>query len=308
MITPRRSVRVGTRGSQLARAQTELALTRLRQAWPEASPEVIVITPAGDRDKTTPLTILGGQGVFSKELHEALLDGRVDLAVHSVKDLPSELPEGVGLAAIVIRSDPRDALVSRDGCRLAELPPGARVGTSSRRRQALLRAARPDLAALDIRGNVDTRLRKLDQGDYDAVVLAATGLHRLGWEGRVTEYLSPEVFVPAPGQGALGVTCRAADQELRELLGRIHDPIAGLAVEVEREFLRAMGGGCQAPIGAYATVDDGRVTLRVLLGDPSLRRLERRQVTVPNEQAVEAARALAVELKGSLGIEEVVRP
>ncbi|MCM8747747.1 hydroxymethylbilane synthase [Thermomicrobiaceae bacterium CFH 74404] len=308
MIGPRRSVRVGTRGSQLARAQTELALARLREAWPEASTEVIVITPAGDRDKTTPLTILGGQGVFSKELHEALLDGRVDLAVHSVKDLPSELPEGVVLAAVVIRSDPRDALVSRDGSRLAELPPGARVGTSSRRRQALIRAVRPDLTPLDIRGNVDTRLRKLDQGDYDAVVLAATGLHRLGWEDRVSEYLSPDVFVPAPGQGALGVTCRAGDQELRELLGRIHDAIAGLAVEVERAFLRALGGGCQAPIGAYATVDDGQVTLRVLLGDPSLRRLERRQVIVPEEQALGAARALAVDLKGALGIEEVVRP
>ncbi len=307
MTGPYRSLRVGTRGSRLARAQTELSLVALRRAWPDVSWEIVVITPAGDRDKTTPLTVLGGQGVFSKELHEALLDGRVDLAVHSVKDLPSELPEGVALAAIVTRSDPRDALVSRGGSRLAELPPGARVGTSSRRRQALLGAVRPDLVVTDIRGNVDTRLRKLDQGDFDAVVLAATGLHRLGWEDRVTEYLSPDTFVPAPGQGALGITCRADDEELRELLGQVHDPIAGLAVEVERAFLRAIGGGCQTPIGAYATVDGGQVTLRALLGDQSLRRLERRQVTVPGEHALAAARALAAELKAALGIEEVLR-
>lgn len=307
MTGPYRSLRVGTRGSWLARAQTELAIAALRRAWPDVSWEIVVIAPAGDRDKTTPLTILGGQGVFSKELHEALLDGRVDLAVHSVKDLPSELPQGVALVAIVTRSDPRDALVSRDGPRLDELPLGARVGTSSRRRQALLRAARPDLVVTDIRGNVDTRLRKLDQGDFDAVVLAASGLHRLGWEDRVTEYLSPDTFVPAPGQGALGITCRADDEELRELLGQVHDPIAGLAVEVERAFLRAIGGGCQTPIGAYATVDGGQVTLRALLGDPSLRRLERRQVTVPDEQALAAARALAAELKAALGIEEVLR-
>lgn len=307
MTGPHRSLRVGTRGSRLARAQTQLALAALRRAWPDLSWEIVVITPVGDRDKTTPLTVLGGQGVFSKELHEALLDGRVDLAVHSVKDLPSELPEGIALAAIVTRSDPRDALVSRDGSRLAELPPGARVGTSSRRRQALLGAVRPDLVVADIRGNVDTRLRRLDQGDFDAVVLAATGLHRLGWKDRVTEYLSPDRFVPAPGQGALGITCRADDQELRELLVQVHDPIAGLAVEVERAFLRAIGGGCQTPIGAYATVEGGQVTLRALLGDHSLRRLERRRVTVPGEHAPAAARELAAELKAALGIEEVLR-
>lgn len=307
MTGPHRSLRVGTRGSRLARAQTQLALAALRRAWPDLSWEIVVITPVGDRDKTTPLTVLGGQGVFSKELHEALLDGPVDLAVHSVKDLPSELPEGIALAAIVTRSDPRDALVSRDGSRLAELPPGARVGTSSRRRQALIGAVRPDLVVADIRGNVDTRLRRLDQGDFDAVVLAATGLHRLGWKDRVTEYLSPDTFVPAPGQGALGITCRADDQELRELLVQVHDPIAGLAVEVERAFLRAIGGGCQTPIGAYATVEGGQVTLRALLGDHSLRRLERRRVTVPGEHALAAARELAAELKAALGIEEVLR-
>ncbi len=300
--------RVGTRGSQLARAQTELALAALKRVAPDVALETVVITPAGDRDKTTPLSILGGQGVFSKELHEALLDGRIDLAVHSVKDLPSELPDGVALAAIVIRSDPRDVLVSRDGARLGQLPSGARIGTSSRRRQALLRRARPDLMVADIRGNLDTRLRKLDRGDFDAVVLAATGLHRLGWESRVTEYLSPDTFVPAPGQGALGITCRADDEELRALLEQAHDPVAGRAVEVERAFLRAIGGGCQAPIGAYATVDGGQVTLRALLGDSALKRLEWRQVTVPDEQAVAAARALATELKAALGIEEAVRP
>ncbi len=299
--------RVGTRGSRLARAQTELALAALKRVSPDTALETVVITPAGDRDKTTPLSILGGQGVFSQELHEALLEGRVDLAVHSVKDLPSELPEGIVLAAIVARSDPRDALVSRAGFRLAELPSGARVGTSSRRRQALLRRARPDLVVADVRGNVDTRLRKLDSGEVDAVVLAATGLHRLGWESRVAEYLSPDIFVPAPGQGALGITCRADDEELRTLLEQAHDPVAGRAVEVERAFLRAIGGGCQAPIGAYATVDRGHVTLRALLGDSALKRLEWRQLTVPDEQALAAARALAAELKAALGIGEAVR-
>jgi hydroxymethylbilane synthase len=300
-----RLLRVGARGSQLARIQTALAVAALQRVASGIQFEPVVIVPIGDRDKVTPLTMLGGQGVFSSELHEALLDGRIDVAVHSVKDLPSELPEGVVLAAIVCRDDPRDALISRDGCLLGQLLPGARVGTSSLRRQALLRRERPDLIVTDLRGNVDTRVRKLEQGDLTAVVLAAAGLRRLGWQSRISHYLPPETFVPAPGQGALGVTCRAADEEVRWVVERAHDPAAGRAVEVERAFLRAVGGGCRTPIGAYATVERGLVTLRALLGDISLQRLERRVVTVPEDEALGTVRRLARELKAELGLEEV---
>lgn len=303
-----RSLRVGTRGSRLALIQTERAVDALRRSVPGLGVETVVIVSSGDRDKTTPLSVLGGQGVFAKELHEALLDERIDVAVHSVKDLPSTLPDGIVLAAVVERSDPRDVLVSRDGLSLDALPQNARIGTSSRRRQAAVREARPDLTVVDIRGNVDTRLLKVDEGEVDAVVLAATGLLRLGWEHRIAQYLPVDPFVPAPGQGALGITCRIDDLGVREVLARTHDPIAGAAVEIERAFLRAVGAGCQAPVGAYAAVEGDAVTIHALLGGLSSERIERRRVTVPLAEGIEVALALARELSQVVQTGEQVQP
>ena len=205
------TLRAATRGSALALVQTELAATALRALDPALVVENVEVRTEGDRDRSTPLSVLGGRGIFVRAVEEALLDGRADIAVHSLKDMPTTQLPGLTLAAVLPRADLRDALVAREGRRLADLPPGARVGTSSRRRVALLRALRPDVEAVEIRGNVDTRLRKVAEGEYDAAVLAAAGLERLGRISEATELFEPERFLPAPGQGAIVVQCRADD-------------------------------------------------------------------------------------------------
>ena len=230
-----------------------------------APSRIVHIRTEGDRVQSRPLVEIGGKGVFVKEIEEALFAQDVDLAVHSCKDLPTEQPAGLMIGAFPARVDPRDVLVSQQGCRLAELPAGARVGTGSLRRAAQLRALRPDLVLADIRGNVDTRLRKLDEGQYDAIVLAAAGLSRLGLEGRVSEYFEPQFVLPAPGQGALALEVREADAEVRELIGALDDPATRLATGAERAFLRGLGGGCDVPIGAYAWLDGAELVLRGML-------------------------------------------
>jgi hydroxymethylbilane synthase len=257
-------LRIGSRGSKLALRQTDRVVTALRDAYPELDTEVRVIETGGDRDKETSLAVLGGQGIFAKELQEALLREEIDIAVHSVKDLTSELPDGLMLAAIFERSEPRDVLVSGKGS-LAQLPAGSTVGTSSRRRIAQLRHARPELKAVDLRGNIDTRLRKVEDEEVDAAILAAAGLLRMNWSDRITQYLNSETFVPAPGQGALGIECLAGNRTVREIVEPLNDDATSLAVRTERAFLRAVGGGCTSPIAAFATVRDGEVTLRAML-------------------------------------------
>lgn len=242
---------IGTRGSQLALWQANWIAARLAELGVETHIEIIKTT--GDKITDVALSQIsaagGGKGVFTKEIEEALLAGSIDLAVHSLKDLPTELDERLCVAAVPERADPHDALV---GAHLDALPTGARVGTSSLRRTAQLRAARPDLELLEIRGNVDTRLRKLDEGQYDAILLACAGLRRLGWAERITEALDPALITPAPGQGALGIETRADDAETREILAAVHHEPSSQAVTAERSLLAALGGGCQVPLGAFA--------------------------------------------------------
>jgi len=287
-------IRIGSRGSTLALAQTEEVVERLRRLVPECSVTVVPIVTTGDRDRATSLTVLGGSGVFAKELHEALLAGTIDLAVHSAKDLPTQLPPGLVLVAVLAREDARDVLVTSPPRKLGELPAGARVGTSSRRRQALLQRARPDLVVVDIRGNVDTRLRKLREGIVDALVLGAAGLRRLSQTDLVAEYLDPDEFVPAPGQGALAVVARGSDGRL-ELFSRLDEPLVHEAVAVERAFLAAFGSGCSVPLGAYATIAGNRLRFRIAVLLPDGRFI-RQCLDWPREEAIERARELGLTL------------
>jgi hydroxymethylbilane synthase len=259
---------IGTRGSALARWQAEHVAAELRSADPHLTVELRVIKTKGDKILDVPLAKVGGKGLFVKEIEEALLRRDVDLAVHSIKDLPTEIPAGLTLAAITRREDPRDALVSRHGA-LDDIPAGAVVGTSSLRRRCQLLALRPDLTVRDLRGNVDTRLRKLDEGLYDAVLLAAAGLVRLGHSDRATEFLDPARMVPAVGQGALGIETRAGEEELVATLH--HEPTA-FAVRAERALLEGLEGGCQVPVAAHAQLSnntDGVLAIRALVGHPS---------------------------------------
>jgi hydroxymethylbilane synthase len=230
--------------------------------------EIVTIRTTGDRVQDRPLAEIGGKGLFAKEIDEALRDGRADLAVHSLKDLETRLPAGLELAAILPRADPRDALLAQRATSLAALPRGAKVGTSSMRRRAQLLSRRPDLAVVPLRGNVDTRLRKLAAGEVDAVVLALCGLERLGRAGQATELLEPEIMLPAVGQGALAVECRADDDRLRALLRPLDDPDTALCVGAERAMLAALDGSCRTPIAGLAEIAGGRLTIRGLLATP----------------------------------------
>jgi hydroxymethylbilane synthase len=244
---------VGTRGSRLALRQTEITLEALRGAHPGYRFETRTIQTSGDRSSAS-LTEIGGRGVFVIEIERALLAGQIDIAVHSLKDLPSEETGGLTIAAVLPREDPRDALVSRGGARLAELPAGAKVATGSPRRAVQVQAARPDVTVSDIRGNVDTRMRKVEVGEYDAVVLAAAGLKRLGWLERASQLFEPEEMLPAVGQGAVAVQVRSDDGETLVAVAALDDPGTRAAVTAERAFERRLGGGCAAAIGGYATL------------------------------------------------------
>ena len=251
---------VGTRGSPLALAQAERAVEQLRSNHPDIDVDVRVVTTTGDASQETPLAELG-LGVFTKELEMALLNKSIDVAVHSLKDMSATMPEGFTIAAVLEREDPCDVLVSRSGARLAELPSGAVIGTSSPRREALVRALRPDLAVTGVRGNVGTRIQKMQDGQYDALVLAAAGLVRLGRESEATERLDPLQFIPAVGQGAIALQSRTDDAGLLGMLTALDHSETRAAVTAERAFLGAMGGGCRTPMGAYGTVRDGRLSV-----------------------------------------------
>lgn len=256
VITSPRTVTIGTRGSTLARWQTDWVIARLKHVWPDLHCAIKLFQTSGDKILDKPLPEIGGKGVFTEELENALNTGEIDLAVHSLKDLPVDNPAGLTLGAIGEREDARDVIISRDHFTLATLPIGARVGTSSLRRSAQLLAARPDLQLQPLRGNVDTRIRKAMSGDYDAIVLAAAGVLRLELGAHITEYLSYDVMLPAPGQGALAIQCRADDERTLELLKPLDHPATRSAVLAERAFLSGLGGGCSAPIAACAAVSD----------------------------------------------------
>jgi hydroxymethylbilane synthase len=272
-----RVVRAGTRGSRLARWQTARVAEALLASGLET--EEVVIETVGDRLIDQPLPEIGGKGVFTEALERALRDEEIDFAVHSLKDLPVEPTDGITVGAVLMRADPGDALLSRSGHGLVDLPRGARIGTSSVRREAQLRATRPDLTIVPLRGNVDTRVDKLDRGDYDAIVLAIAGLDRLGLADRITERLGPDVMLPAPGQGALAVQCRTNDVAMGRALAAIDDPAVRAATTAERAFLAALGGGCSAPIAALGHVAGRALRLRGLVASPDGRRVVRVELT-----------------------------
>lgn len=264
-----RTVTVGTRGSALALAQTRWVVARLKEEWPETDFRIQTISTKGDRDRAALQTLAqkGDKGFWVKEIEDALLHKRIDIAVHSLKDLPTEQPEGLEVSSIPKRVDARDVLIGKEGMkRLSELPEGARIGTSSVRRKAFLRAYRPDLQVIDVRGNIDTRLAALGTPDYDAIILAAAGLIRTEMRHRIDEFLEPDILLPAPGQGALALETRSDDDLSIEVAYAIHDHGTDDRVTAEREFLAGLGAGCMAPVGAHASVKGGVLTLEGWVG------------------------------------------
>lgn len=293
-------LRLGTRGSQLALAQARLVADRLEAAAPGLAVELVTIATAGDRDQSTPLAEGERPGWFTTAIQEALQRGEVDIAVHSLKDLPTRRPGGLVIAAVPLREDPRDALVSRTGASLRDLPRGSVVGTGSPRREAQLRELRPDLDIRPIRGNVETRIRKVRDGEYDAAVVALAGLRRLGLETEAAEIFGLEEMLPAPGQGALAVECRADDARARDLLARVDDPAVRLAVTAERSFLAAIEGGCSFPAAAYAEHFGSTLKLHALVASGG--RIIRSKMGGPAETAAGLGRQLAEELLQRAGL------
>ncbi len=291
-----RIIRIGTRGSLLALTQSKAIKASIEGLWTGLQVELTIIKTTGDKIVDVPLAKVGGKGLFVKEIEDALLAESVDLAVHSMKDVPSVLPDGLEVGIIPAREDPRDVLISRNGEGLRDLPAGARVGSSSLRRAAQIKRMRPDLEILTLRGNLDTRLRKLQDGDYEAIVLAAAGLHRMGWRDRITAYFEIDEFVPAIGQGSLGLEFRANDSEMRRLLAPMHDPDTADAVVAERSFLRELEGGCQTPIGGYARAHGDSVELLGLVASLDGRKIFRAAKSAPRNEAEDLGRALAQEL------------
>ncbi|PWE41517.1 hydroxymethylbilane synthase [Pseudomonas prosekii] len=264
-----REIRIATRKSALALWQAEYVKTRLEQAHPGLSVTLVPMVSRGDKLLDSPLSKIGGKGLFVKELETALLENEADIAVHSMKDVPMDFPEGLGLFCICEREDPRDAFVSNTYASLEELPEGSVVGTSSLRRQAQLLTRRPDLEIRFLRGNVNTRLAKLDAGEYDAIILAAAGLIRLGFEDRITSAISVDDSLPAGGQGAVGIECRSADTRIHALLAPLHHHDTATRVIAERALNKHLNGGCQVPIACYAVLEGEQIWLRGLVGDPS---------------------------------------
>ncbi|MEE8240594.1 MAG: hydroxymethylbilane synthase [Nitrospirales bacterium] len=302
----RSSLVVGTRGSPLALWQAEWVQQQLREIAPQLSVEVQRIKTSGDKILDVPLAKIGGKGLFVKEIEEALLRGEIDLAVHSMKDVPTALPDGLGILCIPPRENPQDVLVSRQGQTLEQLPTGARIGTSSLRRQAQLLRRRPDFHISMLRGNLDTRLRKVREGEFDAIVLAAAGLRRMGWVDQVTEYLAPEVSLPAIGQGALAIEGRTSDSFVRDLLQPLDDPPTRTAVTAERALLDRLEGGCQVPIGAHATITGDRLALDALIASVDGRRVVRDRIEGPVSDARDLGLQLAERLL-SQGGDEILK-
>jgi hydroxymethylbilane synthase len=290
------TLRIATRKSQLALWQAEYVRDVLLQYHPDLNVELVKMTTQGDKILDTPLAKVGGKGLFVKELEAGLISGDADIAVHSMKDVPVELPEGLHLSVICPREDPRDAFVSKNYASFESLPKGARLGTSSLRRQCQLAAQRPDLNIIDLRGNVNTRLQKLDAGDYDAIILAAAGLKRLGMQDRITEILSPEISLPAIGQGAVGIECRVDDDWVNELLAPLNDRDTAVRVRAERALNHRLQGGGQVPIAGYAELAHGVILLRGLVGTVDGSKIIHGEIAGQPEDAEYLGRVLAEDL------------
>jgi len=297
--------KVGSRKSMLALTQTNWVIDRLKELDPNAAFEVHEIVTKGDKIVDVTLSKVGGKGLFVKEIEQSLLDKETDMAVHSLKDMPSELPKGLTIGAVPKRVDPRDVLISKEGKTLDELPEGALIGTSSLRRSSQLLAYRPDLQIESIRGNIDTRIRKLNEGNFDAIILAAAGLERVNWNGTITQFLPVEISLPAVGQGALAIECRDDDEEMLALLSKFDHAPTRLAVTAERTFLHKLQGGCQVPIGAYATVDDTGdaaqplITLTGFVGSPDGKQLIKHTLTGTDPRALGLAVADSLLAQGA---------
>lgn len=296
MADSARVIKIATRRSALAMWQAHYVKDQLEQYHPSLKVELIPMSTQGDRILDTPLAKIGGKGLFIKELEVAMQEGRADLAVHSMKDVPVHFPEEFGLHAICPRENPYDAFVSNTYTTLMELPHGAVVGTSSLRRQSQIRAVRPDLTIKDLRGNVNTRLAKLDAGEYDAIILAAAGLIRLNMQHRIVEQLSPEISLPAVGQGAVGIECRNDDAELIALLAALNDQETALRVRAERAMNARLEGGCQVPIGSFAELVGEHIQLRGLVATPDGRTILRAQSIGDIDNPEETGKAVAEQL------------
>lgn len=289
-------LKIATRESPLALWQAEHVRQRLEAAHPGLQVSLVPMTTRGDQLLSSPLAAVGGKGLFVKELEQAMLEGRADIAVHSMKDVPAQQPEGLVLSAFLATEDPRDAFVSNRHAHLDALPQNAVVGTSSLRRQAQLRALRPDLQIRDLRGNVGTRLRKLDENQYDAILLAHAGLARLGLGARIRESFAVARFVPAIGQGVIGIECRSGDTHTQALLAPLHDAVSAVRLSAERSMNTRLGGACQVPVAGHAVVKDGQVHLTGVVGAPDGSRIIRREASAPTAQAAALGEQLAREL------------
>jgi hydroxymethylbilane synthase len=287
-----REFRIGTRASQLALFQADWVKEKLEKAHPRLRVTLAKIKTTGDKIQDAPLAKVGGKGLFVKEIEEALLRKRIDLAVHSIKDVPTDFPDGLHLSAITKREDPRDAFVSREGILLKDLPRGARIGTSSLRRQAQLLHFRDDLRIIPLRGNLDTRLKKLKTLNLDGMVLACAGLKRLGLGEKITEILPTDISLPAIGQGALGIETRVGDEEVEEKIRLLNDPYSSTAITAERAFLKRLEGGCQVPIAAYARIENDRLEINGMVGTIDGKKLIRHRTEGP----IEKAESIGVEL------------
>ncbi|AOW81333.1 hydroxymethylbilane synthase [Vibrio mimicus] len=298
-------IRIATRQSPLALWQANYVKDALMAAHPGLKVELVTMVTRGDVILDTPLAKVGGKGLFVKELEVAMLEGRADLAVHSMKDVPVDFPKGLGLVTICEREDPRDAFVSNTYAKIDDLPSGAVVGTCSLRRQCQLKAARPDLVIKELRGNVGTRLSKLDAGEYDAIILAAAGLKRLELESRIRSFIEPEQSLPAVGQGAVGIECRLDDQRVRELLAPLNHTDTADRVRCERAMNLTLQGGCQVPIGSYALLDGDEIWLRALVGEPDGSQIVRGEIRGPRSEAEQLGITLAEQLLGQ-GAKEIL--
>lgn len=293
---PKEILRIATRKSPLALWQAHYVSNLLQYHHPELKIELVTMTTQGDKILDTPLAKVGGKGLFVKELETGMLENRADIAVHSMKDVPVEFPSGLHLTVICEREDPRDAFVSNTYSSLENLPQGARLGTSSLRRQSQIAAIRPDLKIIDLRGNVNTRLKKLDNGEYDAIILAAAGLKRLEFEDRITRFIATDICLPAIGQGAVGLECRSNDARVNNLIAPLNDNKTQIRVLAERAMNQRLQGGCQVPIAGYAEFDHGIILLRGLVGQVDGKKIIRGEIAGPPENAEELGIALAEDL------------
>ncbi len=289
-------IRIATRQSPLALWQAEHVAALLQQAFPNITTELVKMVTRGDKILDAPLAKIGGKGLFVKELEQGMLEGNADIAVHSMKDVPIDFPEGLHLAAILKREDPTDAFVSNHYQNFADLPENARIGTSSLRRQSQIKARFPHAEILSLRGNVNTRLAKLDAGEYDAIILASAGLKRLGMADRICQSLPTETSLPACGQGAIGIECRVDDVEINEMLKTLHDEITAICVVAERSMNARLNGGCQVPIAGFAELENGEIFMRGLVGNPDGSVIYRAKQCGHTENAVEIGESIADEL------------